>query len=235
MEDGGRADAGLKGKIAAYKERYWGNYHDRTLTASHISFVINALIGVGKLILGLAVRSPWFIATAVYYLLLCAARGEALRQYRKAGAEASPSARFRRQRRVYRRGGGFICLLAISYFLVCLRMYTAGDHSRYPYYILYGVAAVAFYKIGMAIYGIVITGRMKNPLLSTLKAISLVDACVSIVAVQCALLVMKESPMATTSSALLGMGCSMLFLGFGLFMLLRRRTPSPAENSEAEK
>ena len=38
MEDGGRADAGLKGKIAAYKERYWGNYHDRTLTASHISF-----------------------------------------------------------------------------------------------------------------------------------------------------------------------------------------------------
>lgn len=114
-------------------------------------------------------------------------------------------------------------------------MYTAGDHSRYPYYILYGVAAVAFYKIGMAIYGIVITGRMKNPLLSTLKAISLVDACVSIVAVQCALLVMKESPMATTSSALLGMGCSMLFLGFGLFMLLRRRLPSPAENSEAEK
>ena len=225
MEDGGRADAGLKGKIAAYKERYWGNYHDRTLTASHISFVINALIGVGKLILGLAVRSPWFIATAVYYLLLCAARGEALRQYRKAGAEASPSARFRRQRRVYQRGGGFICLLAISYFLVCLRMYTAGDHSRYPYYILYGVAAVAFYKIG----------RMKNPLLSTLKAISRVDACVSIVAVQCALLVMKESPMATTSSALLGMGCSLLFLGFGLFMLLRRRLPSPAENSEAEK
>lgn len=234
MEDGGRAGAGLKGKIAAYKKRYWGNYHDRTLTASHISFVINALIGVGKLILGLAVRSPWFIATAVYYLLLCAARGEALRQYRKAGAEASPSARFRRQRRVYQRGGGFICLLAISYFLVCLRMYTAGDHSRYPYYILYGVAAVAFYKIGMAIYGIVITGRMKNPLLSTLKAISLVDAAFPSSRCSC-LLVMKESPMATTSSALLGMGCSLLFLGFGLFMLLRRRLPSPAENSEAEK
>ena len=98
---------------------------------------------------------------------------------------------------------------------------------------IYGVAAVAFYKIGMAIRGMIVTRKMHNPVLSTLKIISFIDACVSIMMVQCALLAMKGSPEASSSSALLGMACSVLFLGIGLYMVCSRkdRKAPPAANT----
>lgn len=202
-----------------YKEQYLGDFHTRTLTTSLGSFTINALIGIGKLILGIVLLSPWFIVTAIYYLLLCAARGQILKKYKDSKVITNSILRFELQFNVFHRSGIFICLIGISYFFICLRMYFYGESTTYPDYILYGVAAVAFYKIGIAIYGVIVTKRMKNPLLTTLKFISFIDSCVSIVAVQCALLTMEGSSLATSSSALLGASCSVIFLGIGVFMV----------------
>lgn len=214
------------GNLMAYcHERYKrSNYRDRTMLVSVGAFGVNALIGGGKLILGIALLSPWFVVTAIYYLLLCSARGQLLWRFKHIQRVENPTERFDQQFAVFRHSGIFICLLGISYLMVCARMYFWGESSTYPYYIVYGVAGVAFYKIGMSIYGIVVSRRIKNPLLTTMKVIAFMDACVSIVAVQCALLTMEDSAVeATRSSALLGGSCSIVFVGIGVYMLLRRK------------
>lgn len=220
----------MKKMLEIYKNRFMGNYHDRTMLFSVGSVAANAVIGVVKLAAGIALLSSWLIATGVYYLLLCAARGQTLRQFYRTKDIKDRLLRFDKQFWVYKRSGIFICLIGLSYFGVCLFMYFYKTTTSYPYYILYGVAAAAFYKIIMAVYGIVVTSKMKTPLLSTMKIIALVDACVSIVAIQCALLTVEDSPAAaSSSSALFGMGCSVVFLGIGIFMLCRKKQ-YPAEH-----
>ena len=218
----------MKKMLEQYGSRYLGNYHDRTMLFSVGSFAINAVIGLVKLGTGLLLVSPWFISTGVYYLLLCAARGRTLWQFYKTKDLTDHVARFDKQFKVFRHGGIFLCLIGLSYFAVCLFMYFYKVTTSYPYYILYGVAAVAFYKITMAIYGMVVSAKMKNPLISTMKIIAFVDACVSIVATQCALIAMDDPVAASSSSALFGMGCSAVFLGIGIYMLCKRKK-YPAE------
>ena len=213
----------MKKELMHYKERYLGNYHDRTMLFSVSSVVINAILGLVKLGTGIALFSPWFIANGIYYPLLCAARGRVLGKFRQTKDIGDKVLRFDRQFLIYRHNGIFVCLIGLSYFGVCLAMYFYKTTISYPFYILYGVAAMAFYKITMAIYGIVVTKRMKNPLLSTMKIIALIDACVSIVSIQCALIAMDDPAAASASSALFGMGCSVGFLAIGVFMLLKKK------------
>ncbi|WP_339309341.1 hypothetical protein NZ043_23420 [Paenibacillus sp. FSL k6-2145] len=71
-------------------DRYLGNKQDRTAMINVVSLVINALIGIGKLILGIYLLSGWFITNAVYYLILCVAKGQVLQKYKVAKRMKSP-------------------------------------------------------------------------------------------------------------------------------------------------
>ena len=212
----------MKGMIREYKQRYAGNYRDRTMLFSAFSFAINALLGVGKLTVGLITGTAWLIVTAIYYLILCLCRGHVLYRFAQTFNIKDFQKRFDMQFSVYRHEGAFLCLLGISYAMVCARMYS-GDGNMYPRYLIYGVAGVAFYKIASAIHGVIVTNRMKNPLLSTLKTIKFIDACVSIVSVQCAILSMKGAASANTSSAILGIVLSFLFVGIGIYMMHKKK------------
>lgn len=225
-------------RLAHYHKQYQKiGYRDRTMLLSIGAFSINALIGAGKLVLGIALFSPWFIVTALYYLLLCGARGQLLWRFRHTRMIENYKERFDKQFAVFRHSGIFICLIGVSYLFICLRMYVWGEANTYPFYIIYGVAAVAFYKTGVSIYGMVVSRKMNNPLLTTMKVIAFVDSMVSIVAVQCALLTMEESAeSATQSSALLGAAFSVMFIGIGIYMLLRKKVyPIQGDFDQSDK
>ncbi len=147
-----------------------------------------------------------------------------LNKYVVARRIEDPKKRYNMEFAAYKRSGIFLCLLGISYLLVCLRMYFVGDATVYGGYTVYLVAAVAFAKLGFAIYGTVINRHLKDPIVSTLKIISFTDAMVSIVVTQYTLLTMAASSQAVDSSALFGMGCSILFVLVGIFMLLKRKS-----------
>lgn len=180
-------------------------------------------MGIGKLILGLYLLSGWFIINALYYLILCAARGQALYKYTVAKNTEDPEQRYNIEFHVYQRSGAFLCLLGITYLLVCMRMYFVGDVIIFRGYIVYLVATIAFSKLGFAIYGTMANRHLKGPIVSTLKIISFIDAMVSIVVTQYTLLLMEKSANAISSSALFGMGCSVLFFLLGIYMLLKRK------------
>jgi hypothetical protein len=216
--------------IKTFIERYRTNFQHRTAVVNTVSLSINALIGVGKLILGVYLLSGWFMTNAIYYLLLSAARGQALHKYTAATKIEHPDQRFHMEYAVFKRSGLFICLLGISYLLVSLRMYLTEDAVVYGGLIVYLIATIAFTKLGIAIYGIMAKRHLKGPIVSTLKMFSFTDAMVSIVVTQYTLLSMQQSPSALKSSALFGMGCSILFIFIGLRMIYIKKIPPNMDN-----
>jgi len=201
-----------------------GNVQDRTLITNAGSFTINALTGTGQLALGIGLLSPWYIVNSIYYLLLCAARGQALRRYRKTRTIKDEKERYDASFAVHKRGGIFICLMGISYLGICLWMYSTGESRvQNEMYLVLGVATIAFTKIGFAIHGMIVNRHMHDPIISLFKKISFLDAMVSIVVTQCTLLTMTEMAEAVSSSAFFGMGISILFLIIGILMLTKKK------------
>lgn len=203
--------------------RHMGNWHNRAITITFNSFVINAFVGAFNLVLGIYLSSIWFIANAAYYLLLGTARGHLLRKYISSKKIVDANARYNFELLSYRRSGFFVCFLGIVYFCLGLYMYKKGDVTIYKGYIVYLVALVAFLKLSFAIQGMVVARRMKNPVLGAIKIINFIDAMVSIVVTQCTLMSMEKASDAVKQSAILAMGFSAIFFGIGLYMALKKQ------------
>lgn len=199
----------------------FGSMADRAITITAASFCINAALGLGKLALGVYLLSGWFLLNAGYYLLLCAARGKALWQYRRTKAIADPKLRYTRACAVFHHNGGFLAALGAAYFLVCVRMYLNGEAQTYSGIMSLIIAAGALVKLGVALYGNLAMRRIKDPIVAAIKQISFADALVSIVVTQCALLMAMGSHDAARSSAVFGAAVSAVLVGGGLWMLLR--------------
>lgn len=187
-----------------------------------ITFFINFFIGIAKLIIGLIFSSYWFIITAGYYIVLSVARGHLLRSYANIERNQGALEKRRNQLIIMRRSGYFIIFLGLTYFISCVYMYLVNQKVVYPEYILYGIVAFAFYKIGTAIYDLFAVKKHNNQILLAIKIIKFIDACVSIVATQCALLTMENSASASSSSAILGMAFSGVFMLIGVVMIMKK-------------
>lgn len=216
-----------------------GNTEDRTKTTGLTSFLINACTGSAQLIMGFVFHSPWYIVNSLYYLLLCTVRGQALKRFRNTITIKNDKDRYDGEFSVYKRSGIFICLLGISCFCICLWMFVTGESRvQKGMELVLGVATVAFTKIGFAIHGLIVNRHMHDPIVSLLKTVSFLDAMVSIVVTQCTLLTMSQAESAVSSSAVFGMGVSILFLIIGIRMLLgKKKYPAvqqenPITNSE---
>lgn len=199
------------------------NDQDRTAAITAVSFVINVLIGIGHVVMGVSLFSGWFLTNAAYYLILCIARGQTLRKYAVIRQTGDVREQHDMGAAVYRRGGIFLCMLGATCLLVCLRMYFVGDAAVYGGHVVYLVAAIAFAKLAFAICGTAAARRLQSPVISVLRNINFADALVSIVVTQYTLLTMKASSHAMHGSAVLGMGCSVLFVIMGIYMLFKKK------------
>lgn len=98
-----------------------------------------------------------------------AAKFQILRRYAQVRKSDGPEARLQLEQSAYRRSGGFLLLLGLSYLNVCLCMFLTGEATAYQGYIVYLVALVAFIKLGLAIWGNVAARKLHSPILSSLK------------------------------------------------------------------
>lgn len=212
----------MKAQLSLYREKYFTHHYDRTMTMTVCSFLLNFSIGIAKIGLGAVYTSLWLILLGSYSIILSLSRLYIIWVSKKLVRITDRQIRTQHCKEVIHRSGTFMIVLGISYFIVCLCLYFFDEKTTYPDYLLYGVAAAAFYKIGSAVYGLISARIQQSLLLSVLKVISFLDACVSIVAVQCALLTMKESAVASSSSAFLGMAVSALFLVTGIRMICQK-------------
>ena len=180
-------------------------------------FFINLLYIAMKLVSGIVYRSAWFIALAVYYILLAVMRlmlarrlnvrdeAEELRRYRLCG----------------------IMLLFMNQALAGIVIFMVHQNRgfEYPGLLIYAMAAYSFYAVTVAIINIVKTRRHNSPVLSAVKAINLVAALVSILSLTTAMLTQfggDDDPMfrrAMTGAT--GGGVCTIVIGMAIYMIWR--------------
>ena len=198
-------------------KKYLTDVRFRTGVSLYQGFFINLLYIAMKLVSGVVYRSAWFIALAVYYILLAVMR---LLLARRLNAQ-DEGMEWRR----YRFCGVMLLLMNQALAGIVGFMVHQNRGFHYPGLLIYAMAAYAFYAVTIAIINIVKTRRYQSPILSAAKAINLVAALVSILSLTTAMLSQfggDDDPLfCQTMTAATGGGVCTIVIGMAVYMILR--------------
>lgn len=158
-----------------FTRRLAGERDFRTLITSTMSLALNVAYAIFNIVIAIISRSLWYGAIGIYHLFLIAMRSDVL------------LSRNSQKKSSYIRCASFLAILSLFLSLAVWQM-VAKDLAFVRFgWTIYAYAAVAFYKITMAIIGFV---KSRKNLLVTraLRFISLADASISILTLQTSLL-----------------------------------------------
>ncbi len=204
-----------KFRSTAAGEKYITDVRFRTGVSLYQGFFINLLYIVMKLVSGILYRSTWFIALAVYYILLAVMRFLLVRRL-NVQDEVS-------ELRRYRLCGFMLLFMNQALAGIVIFMVHQNQGFDYPGLLIYAIAVYAFYAIILAIVNVVKTRRHNSPILSAAKAINLVAAMVSILSLETAMLAQfggNDDPMfRKTMTAATGGGVCTIVIGMAIYMI----------------
>lgn len=166
-----------------FSKRWITDISFRARTSLYISTLTNLIYAVFKLVAGIIYRSWWFGTIGGYYIVLCIARLSLLHHMRQSNSDVC------RDVRIYRTCGILLFVLNIALSGMVIQMIHKGQNYHYPGFLIYAMAAYAFYSLTIAIVNLVRYRRLNNPVLSASKAIGLATALVAILALQTAMFV----------------------------------------------
>lgn len=206
-----------KFRSTAVGEKYLTDIHFRNRISLSAGLMINLAYIVMKLSAGIYYRSAWFIALAVYYILLAVMRLFLIRYM----SENDRDKAFRRYRLC-----GFI-LLIMNQALAGIVIFIVHQNRgfQYPGILIYAMALYAFYAVITAAVNVVRTRRHNSPVLSAAKAVNLVAALVSILSLTTAMLTQfggdDDPAFRRTMTGAVGSGVCTIVIGMAFFMIYR--------------
>lgn len=165
-------------------KRYCEDRLFRTEVGLYIGTAINFAYIFLKLAMGLRYRSVWFIALAVYYLFLVVTRLPLLRYLRS----ARPGENVRAELALYRRCGAFLLLLNLALSVMVTLVVMLNEGFRYNGHLIYIMAIYSFYCMITSALNVKGFRRYNSPVLSAAKAVSLMTAMVSMLALETAMI-----------------------------------------------
>ncbi len=206
-----------KFRSTAVGEKYMTDVRFRTGVALYQGFFVNLLYILIKLVSGIVYRSAWFIALAVYYILLAVMRFLLVRRL----DTRDEAAELRR----YRLCGIMLLFMNQALTGIVVFMVRQNRGFDYPGLLIYAMAAYSFYAVTIAIVNIVKTRRHKSPILSAAKAINLVAAMVSILSLETAMLAQfggNDDPLfRPVMTGATGGGVCTIVIGMAIYMIWR--------------
>ena len=198
-------------------EKYMTDVRFRAGVSLYQGFFINLMYIAMKLVSGIVYRSTWFIALAVYYILLAVMRFLLVRRL-NVQDEAS-------ELRRYRLCGIMLLFMNQALTGIVVFMVQQNRSFDYPGLLIYAMAAYAFYAVTIAIINIVKTRKHKSPILSAAKAINLVAALVSILSLETAMLAQfggDDDPLfRQVMTGATGGGVCTIVIGMAIYMIWR--------------
>lgn len=200
--------------------RFFSDVRFRTELSLYQGLLVNLLyIGI-KLFSGIYYRSVWFVALAIYYILLAVMRLVLVRRVKKRTDRTPMEIELRR----YRMCG--LMLLMMNQALagiVAIIMYQ-DKGFRYPGILIYAMAAYSFYSVIIAVVNLVKFAKHGSPILSAAKVINLVAAMVSILSLETAMLAQfggdTDYAFRQIMTGATGGGVCVLVIGIAVFMIV---------------
>ena len=150
----------------------------KLLKTPYVSLIFNVVYAIGNSLLGFITDSWWFITVGAYYAVLAATRYSVLQIKRKADGNFATE--------VFARRFTGILLVVLSVCIVGVNIMSAVKDRGTVFHeiIMISIATYTFYKITVAIIGMVKAKHSASPVIKTLRNISLADACASIYTMQ---------------------------------------------------
>ena len=199
------------------------NFGFRTIVFSVGSFLMSVLFSAFNAYMGIANRSIWYGALAAFYIALALIRGGVLTYHRsRMGKQDRRESDEYLKAKVYRNSGIVTLILNLALSSAIAQMIFSGAHFSYMGWTVFAYAAYAFYKITMSIISFIKAHKQTDLTVRAIRNINLVDALVSILALQTALLTMFSEGDINISlfNTLTGIAVSVLSVGIGIYMII---------------
>ena len=199
------------------------NFGFRTLIFAIGSFLMSLLFSGFNAYMGIANRSIWYGALAAFYIALAFLRGGVLVYHKnRIGKKTQSQNDEYNKAKVYRNSGIITLILNIALSSAIAQMIFSDAHFTYIGWTIFAYAAYAFYKITTAIISFIRAHKQDDLTIRAIRNINLVDALVSILALQTALLTMFSEGDINISlfNTLTGIAVSILSVGIGIYMVV---------------
>lgn len=202
------------------------NYGFRTIIFAIGSFVMSIAFGAFNAYMGIKYLSIWYGALATYYISLAFLRGGVLLYHgrnRKSVRFKSENQGAIQSAKNYRNSGITLLVLNIALSSAIAQMIFDNRFFSFEGWTIYAFAAYAFYKITMSTINILRASKQQNLTVKAIRNVNLMDAMVSILALQTALLAtfMTEGTNVSLFNTLTGSVVSLLSISIGIFMIIK--------------
>lgn len=196
------------------------NFGFRTVIFAIGSFLMSLLFSAFNAYMGIANRSIWYGALAAFYIALAFLRGGVLGYHKKRLGKKTQNDEYVKAK-VYRNSGIITLILNIALSSAIAQMIFSDAHFSYMGWTVFAYAAYAFYKITLSIISFIKAHKQDDLTVRAIRNINLVDALVSILALQTALLTMFSEDNVDISlfNTFTGVAVSVLSVGIGIYMI----------------
>lgn len=179
--------------------------------------MMNLLYVVLKLVVGFVIGNGWLVALGGYYAMLAIMRVMLLLGWWKGMPLTS-------QWRSYRACGVALVPMNQALMVVVIYLVHKSISYNYPGNLIYAMAGYAFYAVISSVINMVRLRRLGSPLISAAKAVGLVCALVSLLALQTALIFRfggGDTAFARIMNSITGGAVCLTVLAMGIYMILR--------------
>ena len=197
------------------------NFGFRTVIFAIGSFLMSLLFSGFNAYMGIKNRSIWYGALAAFYIALAFLRGGVLAYHKSRIGKKMQNDEYTKAK-VYRNSGIITLILNIALSSAIAQMIFSDAHFTYMGLTIFAYAAYAFYKITMSIIALIKAHKQTDLTVRAIRNINLVDALVSILALQTALLTMFSEGEVNISifNTFTGIAVSLLSVGIGIYMIV---------------
>jgi len=174
--------------------------YSRIIHIARLSMLVNAAIGIGKIIMGLYNLSFLFIFSGLYNIGICLAKAVAVKGYAeskckriwpfKRPAHDGLSRKSKKKEYRYFRQVGVIILLASVAYMVGSIGVLVGERSsaHFSTFMVAQIGIITAVEIVVALQGVLARRQEKEPILEALKFTSFISSLIGLVLVQTAIL-----------------------------------------------
>ena len=185
-------------------------------------FAFNVIFAFFNGIVGWLGASPWFGTLSAYYFLLSIMRCYWLVK-RKGQATKKGKQRRKIQRALCRRYGMLFFSMAVILGGAVVLLTNADGGKNYPGIVIYAVAFYTFCKIIFAVINVFRARKRRALSLMIIRDIGYVDACVSILSLQTAMIAQfggGEESFARMANGMTGATVCLMILGLGIYYMV---------------